>query len=583
VNRKGCELHGYTREEYLALSTSDMDQRFAVPGGPMVRADQGQLHKTGSIRFEAHHRRKDGSVFPVEINLNRVRLDRDYLIAVVRDITERRRSEEERRRLAAALEQAAEGTLITNPAGLIEYVNPAFEARSGYTKADVVGRDLAAFVREAGADAPCVGAFALARRGQTWRSRIRWPRRDGTFRDVDGSIAPVRDANGAIVNFVFSLRDVTEQVALEAQLLQAQKMEAIGRLAGGVAHDFNNLLQAMYSLTQLIRSQHDDPERVATLVDDLEREVRRGASLTRQLLLFSRRETLRPERLDLNEAVGSAVMTLRRLVRENVSVVVELYPRALPVEVNRGQLDQVLVNLVVNASDAMPEGGRLVIRTGAGDRASVRLSVEDTGDGIPEEIRKRIFEPFFTTKEAAKGTGLGLSVVQGIVVQHGGRIEVESVPGQGSTFTVVLPKADPVDHPAVDAPPAVEQELPTGKGERVLIVEDEGVARGALRDILASLGYEVTAVGTGEMAGKLPVEPPFALLLTDLMLPGITGPDLAVGLRARWPALRVILMSGYAEDDVLRRGAAVVSAGFLQKPFDMATLAREIRAALDES
>ncbi len=708
VNRKGCELHGYTREEYLALSTSDMDPRFAVPDGPMVRADQGQLRKAGSTRFEAEHRRKDGSVFPVEINLSFVRLDRDYLVAVVRDITQRRRAEKalqdsegrlrrfyeaglvgmffwnvdgditdandkflemvgytrddlakglldwvemtppeqrfhdersvvelratgvneapfekefirkdgrrisvvisgamlneerrygvslvldvterrraegERRRLAAAIEQAAEGVMITDADGVIEYVNPAFEEKSGYSPAEAVGRDLHSFATAGHLDGFYRGTLEAGRQGGTWQDRFRWRRRDGRTIEGEATISPLRDAGGAIVNLVVTLRDVTEHVALEAQLRQAQKMEAVGRLAAGVAHDFNNLLQAMLSLTQLISSQRHDPERVATLVRDLEHEVKRGASLTRQLLLFSRREAARPERLDLNEVVGSAATLLRRLVRENVIVAVELARDALPIDADRGQLDQVLMNFAVNASDAMPEGGKLTIRTGVHDHTQVWLAVEDTGSGIPEEVREHIFEPFFTTKETGKGTGLGLSVAHGIVTQHGGRIEVGGRVGQGSTFTVFLPRAGSGEHPPAEAPCPAGPELPLGKGERVLVVEDEEAVREAVRNILASLGYETKAVASGEDAGKLPTEPPFDVLLTDLLLPGIAGPDLARGLKERWPALRVILMSGYTEDEVLRRGMDEASVRFLQKPFGMASLARELQSALEE-
>jgi two-component system cell cycle sensor histidine kinase/response regulator CckA len=580
VNRKGCELHGYTREEYLALSISDMDPRFA-PGGPTLRTDGGQLHRAGSTRFEAEHRRKDGSAFPVEINLSLVRLDRDYLVAVVRDITERRHAEEERRRLAAAIEQAAEGIVITDAGGVVQYVNPAFEDKSGYSRAEAAGRDLRSFAAEAHLDRLYPRILETAGRVGIWQGRFNWPRRDGSSLATDAAVSPVRDAGGAIVNFVVLLRDVTDQVALEAQLLHAQKMEAIGRLAGGVAHDFNNLLQAMLSYTQLIRSQRHEPEPVATLVHELEHHVQRGASLTRQLLLFSRRETMRPERLDLNDIVGTAATMVRRLVHESVIVAVELAPGALPIDADRGQLEQVLMNLVVNASDAMPEGGRLVLKTGVDDPAQVWFEAEDTGHGIPDETRPRIFEPFFTTKESGKGTGLGLSVVHGIVSQHHGRVELDTEEGRGARFRIVLPRAGEGEDTSIGQTAGAPADLPAGAGERILLVEDEASAREGLRRILTSLGYEVVAVGSGAEAGRLSEDPPFALLLSDLMLPDVAGHGLAAGLQDRWPSMRVILMSGYTEDEVLLRCTTSASVRFLQKPIDMATLAREIRAALE--
>jgi len=272
---------------------------------------------------------------------------------------------------------------------------------------------------------------------------------------------------------------------------------------------------------------------------------------------------------------------LKRLVRANIAVNLELAPGSLPVDADRGQLDQVLMNLTVNASDAMPGGGTLTIRTGADAGQAVWLAVEDTGHGIPAEVRDRIFEPFFTTKGAGKGTGLGLSVVHGIVAQHGGRIEVESTVGRGTKFKVSVPRAGSGEFAAAEEAQVATSDLPLGRGERILVVEDEEIARQGLRDILASLGYVVVAVGSGEEAGALPSDPQYNLLLTDLMLPGVAGPALAAGLKERWPALKVILMSGYTEDEAVRSGVETPVVRFLQKPFDMRTLAREVRAALD--
>ncbi|MFI5165233.1 MAG: PAS domain-containing protein [Thermoanaerobaculales bacterium] len=394
--------------------------------------------------------------------------------------------------------------------------------------------------------------------------------------------APLHREDGAIVGGIAIAADMTEHRRLEEQLRQSQKMEVVGNLAGGVAHDFNNLLQAMLSHAQLLRRQSDDPERVLAVERELEQQINRGASLTRQLLLFSRRETVKPERLDLNDAVREATQILQRLVRANIALAIELAPDTLPVEADRGQLQQVLMNLTLNALDAMSEGGRLLIRTGAVDGDEVYLSVADTGHGIPDEIRQRIFEPFFTTKEPGRGTGLGLSVVHGIVTGHGGRIEVETTVGRGSTFTVILPRAVSGEFTAGEPIPALAPELALGKGERILIVEDEDSAREGLREILTSLGYDVAAVGSGEEAKKLIEGRPFDLLLTDLMLPGIMGPQVARELGERWPALKVILMSGYTEDEAVRRGVTAGNVRFLQKPFDMEALAHEVRAALDE-
>jgi PAS domain S-box-containing protein len=406
---------------------------------------------------------------------------------------------------------------------------------------------------------------------------------DGKVGHVAVRFSIVKDATGRTVKTYGANQDVTEQKHAEDALRQVQKMDAVGTLAGGIAHDFNNVLQALLSQAQLLRGRCTHPLEVEALARDLERQVGRGAALTRQLLLFSRQETARMERVDLNEIVRDAIKMLRRLVRANIALETDLATERLFVKADRGQLDQVLLNLVVNASDAMPEGGTLTIRTGADGRARSWLAVTDTGQGIPEEVRERIFEPFFTTKAAGKGTGLGLSVVHGIVAKHGGEIEVESTPGKGTTFRVLLPAAEGEEGFPSPGRGKGAHQPGRGHGERILVVEDEPGAREALRDILGTLGYEVVAAASGEEAGRMAAEPRFDVLLTDLMLPGVAGSDLAVGLRERWPGLRVIFMSGYTEDEELLDGVQAGVIHFLQKPFDIDVLARELRQVLDES
>ncbi|MCJ7442471.1 MAG: PAS domain S-box protein [Thermoanaerobaculaceae bacterium] len=503
-------------------------------------------------------------------------------LGTVRDVTQRRRETEERKRLAAAVEQAAEAIMVTDVEGTIEYVNPAFERISGYAAGEVLGANPRILKSGKHDEGFYREMWETLWRGEVWSGRFVNRCRDGSLIEEDATISPVRDPSGRVAHFVAVKRDVTQEALLEQQLRQVQRLEAIGRLAGGVAHDFNNLLQAMLSQTQIIHNNPDDPRRVADTVDELEQQIRRGAALSRQLLLFSRRETAKPERLDLSEVVGGATQLLRRLVRENIAFAVELADEPLPVIADRGQIDQVLMNLVVNASDAMPEGGRLVVRTGVGEGGTAWLSVEDTGQGVPEGIRDRIFEPFFTTKGADKGSGLGLAVVHGIVTQHDGTIRVSDREGGGTVFRIELPKAS-TGEALVQAASRVEaDDLPRGRGERVLVVEDETGAREGLVDVLTMLGYEVAAVGSAEEARRLPQESAFDVLLSDLLLPDVSGAELARGLLECWPRLKVILMSGYTEDEAVRRGVGAGTLRFLQKPFDMRTLAREIRTAIAE-
>jgi two-component system, cell cycle sensor histidine kinase and response regulator CckA len=552
------------------------------PETPRARFKEA-LARDGQVSgFESRWVRKDGTLLVVRETAHAVSGGDGrvlYFEGTVEDVSERAKAEEALRRLAAAVDQAAEAVVVTDSEGNIQYVNPAFERITGYSHEEVLGQNPRILRSGQQDDSFYSALWATILDRRVWSGRLVNRRKDGTLYEEEATISPVVDEDGTIVNYVAVKRDVTAEQALREQLTHAQKLEAVGRLAGGIAHDFNNVLQAVLSQIAVLGLRLRGVPGVGKPIEELDQLVRRGAALTRQLLLFSRRDTPAREPADLNDLVRGAATLVKRVVREDVTIVTLLADAPLPVLADAGQCDQVLMNLVVNASDAMPGGGTLTLRTG-GDELTVWLSVADTGCGIPASVHDHLFEPFFTTKPIGKGTGLGLSVVHGIVAAHGGSVAVSSREGAGTTFTVTLPRLlDP-------QPPAERRDedvvIATGRGERVLLVEDEDGARQGLLEILGSLGYAVTAAASGEEASALAASPPFDLLLTDLVLPGLAGPDLANLLQERWPRLRVVLMSGYAEEDALHRLRPEIEAEFLQKPFHITALARSIRRALDK-
>jgi len=505
-------------------------------------------------------------------------------VIVNQEVTDRIKAEDALRaseeRYRSLFEGVPIGVYQTTPDGRILVANEALVRMLGFSSFD----ELASRHLESEAYQPgyprAVFRTRIEKEGSVVGLESVWRRADGSPIHVREWAKLVRAPDGSVQCYEGTVEDITHQTRLREQLLHAQKMEAVGRLAGGVAHDFNNLLQAMLSLSEVLRRRSQDPARVGAIVDELGQHIKRGTALTRQLLLFSRQETVRPERLDLTELVEGSSRLLGRLLRENIAFAVNAEPQPLRLTADRGQIEQVLMNLVVNAADAMPGGGSLVIRCGAVPPDAVFIEVEDTGAGMSPEILEHIFEPFFTTKAAGKGTGLGLAVVHGIVTQHGGRIEVHSQEGVGTRFRILLPAEFSGEQPRVDIAEVEPAALATGKGERVLVVEDEPAARQGLLELLEVLGYEAVAVGSGGEAGHAAASSTFDLLLTDLMLPDVSGADLAVTLSERWPEMKVILMSGYAEDEYVRLRAFTGVVRFLQKPFDVETLARELRAAL---
>ncbi|HET8723949.1 MAG TPA: ATP-binding protein [Anaeromyxobacteraceae bacterium] len=519
--------------------------------------------------------------------------------ALERVAAARRRAEQARAVLANALEQSTDAVAIADPSLLLGHVNPAFERLAGRPAAEVGGRP---YLEAIGADAegaPAAELLAAAREGRPWRGELIGRRADGSAFDAEVSLAPVRDEQGRLTHHVVSARDVTEQRRERERRRHLQRLEAIGTLAGGVAHDFNNLLTAIngYAALAVEALPPDDPVRED--VEEIRRAGARAADLTRQLLAFGRRQVLAPVSLDPGEVVSGVEKMMRRLIGEDVDLATDLQPGCWRIRADRGQLEQVLVNLAVNARDAMPAGGRLSISTAnvtLGEREArrhpegvpgdfVRIRVVDTGQGMTSEVLGRIFEPFFTTKEPGKGTGLGLSTVYGIVRQSRGFVSVTSAPGAGTTFEVYLPRDTGAEEPA-RTPPA-RRGGAEAHGEVVLVVEDAEQVRSLLVSQLAARGFAVLAAADGREALELAERrrEPIDALVTDVVMPRVSGPELARRLALTHPEAVVIYMSGYAEESVLRAGGMAPDGAFVAKPFevsDLCTLIRDLlRAAPD--
>jgi PAS domain S-box-containing protein len=485
-------------------------------------------------------------------------------------------------RFRAVIEASPAAIVELDEHGDVRLWNPTAERMFGWRAAEVLSQPQPAVPAEIADDHQRL--LRRARADGSAHAELTFARRDGRDVEVAVSAAPVRDADGSVTGTMEILSDVGDRKRLEEELRQAQRMEALGRLAGGIAHDFNNILLAIKSEAWLLKESIGSVEDERRGVDSLERAAERAATLTRQLLAFSRRQVLQPRLLDLNDTVGSMEELLRRLIGEDVELETVLDPDLPAVRADPGQMEQVIVNLVVNARDAMPDGGRVTIETVSLERSlgHVVLSVSDTGIGITHEDREHIFEPFFTTKGSGKGTGLGLATVHGIVRQSGGRIEVASEPGHGSTFSLYLPCTERAVEPAREAAHA---HVAPGTGT-VLLVEDEAIVREPLRQILEQQGYRVLQAGDGEEALRVAARHagPVDLLLTDVVMPVLGGPELAERLLDERPDVKVVFMSGYADRaaDVL---AAAEAAGhsFLQKPFAPDSLARTLAQALEGS
>jgi two-component system, cell cycle sensor histidine kinase and response regulator CckA len=501
---------------------------------------------------------------------------------------DRRRIEEERDRFfAVSLDMLA----VARFDGYFTQLNPAWERTLGWTIDELLSRPCIEFVHPDDRDATVEEIRRQIAGEPTLAFENRYRCKDGSYRWLQWNAFSVTDQRVIYA----TARDVTDRRRLEDQLRQSQKMDAIGRLAGGIAHDFNNLLTVILGYTDRLKGEIDEGRANRDTLKEIRAAAERAAALTKQLLAFSRRQVLQPKVIAVNEIVQNMQQMLKRLIGENIELATALSPEPGLVRADPGQLDQVIVNLAVNARDAMPQGGRLVIETAnvtvkarhqsdleAPPGDYVRLAVTDTGCGISPQTQARMFEPFFTSKEAGKGTGLGLATVYGIVKQSGGYLSVRSELGKGSTFTITLPRLE-TDAP-VSRPAAPQIARAAGVvGETILLVEDEEGVRRLARAELEERGYVVLeAAGCEEaVARSAQHQGPIHLLLTDVVMPDGSGRWVAERLTAERPAMRVLYMSGYTGSTMLHHGIAETSLSFLQKPFTTAALAQKVREVID--
>jgi two-component system NtrC family sensor kinase len=521
----------------------------------------------------------------------------DYLITLVDDLTERRQTEELVLKLYHVVEQSPLSIRITAKNGVVEFVNPSFTRMSGYTAEEMVGKQADILLSEQAQEADHQTLWDCITSGTVWQGEMPSRTRDGRLLWTRVTVSPVRTRDGVVTHYVTIKEDITERHRLEEQLLQSQKMEAIGQLAGGVAHDFNNILMVIMGYGAMLKGDSLLAPEQKEKVEHILEYADRAAQLTSSLLAFSRKQVMRLQPANLNDIILQVQKFLARVIGEDVQLRSAVSAEPLPVRVDSGQIDQVLMNLVTNARDAMPGGGVVTIEThrqmieesgaSAGEHPApgpyAVVSVSDTGAGMDETTRTRIFEPFFTTKEPGKGTGLGMSIVYGIIKQHNGFINVYSEPGVGTTFRIYLPLYR-IGGAAEES--AAEPDAPGRGTETIMVVEDEPSLRQLLDSILTGHGYRVILAQDGEDAiEKFQGAPPgtIALVLMDLIMPRMNGKEACEEIRKVDPAMRVAFTSGYTREFIDIRDALAKETELIMKPVQPTELLRKVRDILDRS
>ncbi len=536
---------------------------------------------------------KDGRVFERYSRSQRIEGRPVGRVWSFRDVTGRKQKEAELNRLMTAIEQTPESVVITDTEGRILYVNPVFEQVTGYSRAEVIGQNPRVLKSDKQDNAFYQELWTKISAGEVWRGRFVNKKKNGTLYSEEAVIAPVRNEKGAVTHYIAIKRDITRELELEEQNRQAQKIDSIGRLAGGVAHDFNNILTTILGNAELALMQLPPDAPLRSNLESIQEGAERGANLTRQLLAFARRQVIEPRLVKLNELIVNLNKMLQRLIGEDIKLVTQDGSDLAPIKADPGQIEQVLLNLAVNARDAMPEGGTLTIRTAnvtldedyatrhlitPGDY--VMISVTDTGVGMTDEVKRHIFEPFFTTKEQGKGTGLGLATCFGIIQQSNGHIHCDSQAGKGTEFRIYLPPVCGKENAPADL--ETPADLPRGT-ETVLLAEDEPSLRRLMARVLRMQGYTILEAADGNEALSLAQAngPKIQLLVTDVIMPGLSGKMLAEWLTEVNRGVKVLFISGYINNAAVRGAMSKPGTFFLQKPFNPHDLAKKVREALD--
>jgi two-component system, cell cycle sensor histidine kinase and response regulator CckA len=552
------------------------------------------LEQGRAYGMEMDFRMKSDKILSCLISTSLIQMGgQPHFLSAILDITETRRAEAIQRRLATAIDQTTDGVVITDTEGIIEYVNPALERMTGYDRKELMGNK-PSILKSGEHDTEFYRQmWSTIKAGNTWSGRLKNQKKDGLLYYEDATISPVRDASGKITNFVAVKRDITEHLQLSNQLFRAQKMEAIGTLAGGIAHDFNNLLTVVLGYSELILSDEGLSARHRDDLSKINQAAQIGADLVQRLLMFSRKAEINPRPLSLNVRIEQLQKLLSRTVPKIIEINLMLSDDLAAVNADPTQIDQILMNLAVNARDAMPEGGRFIIETKnqtldenycrnhleAKLGRCVLLTVSDTGQGMDKETQQHIFEPFFTTKGSGEGTGLGLAMVYAIVKQHGGHIMCYSEPARGTTFKIYFPALV-----SFEQAQAVEvRTLPRGGSETILLVDDEELIRDLGSRILTNAGYEVITASDGKEALEVYERRggEISLVILDLIMPKMDGRQCLEALLSLNPSMKVVIASGYSADAVTKEALTSGAKGFVNKPYDIRQVLEVARGVLD--